>query len=761
MSKNRVWPRFPDQGPDRPPPRAGEARGGDMTNTIRNLFCATAFIAPWMVCGSALAADAAPATEVEAVVVTAEKRGEDIQQVPIAVTAVSGVELADRGQMNLRDIAAAIPNLMWSENTGTTMITIRGVGSTVNSGLTEPTIAVFVDGVYLPRSTMATTRSLDLDRLEVLRGPQGTLYGRNATGGAINFISQAPTETFTGMATLMTGSRSDAGIEGYVSGPITDRVLFRLSGGTEKQTGFVTVSPSGEHLNGTDVDYVRGALRLRPTDDLTIDLAARYERQTAPNAYQQLLTPTNLATTAQTAQPNQIIANDPFSFKTETTIGSATVNWKISDRLSLKSITSYVDHSNTETFDADSTGLSVFNTANFYRPSKSEGQEFNLIGDNGRLQWLLGAFFFHENSDVVFPLAFGQDFAPLIGLPTGTQLTQSVGSKTTSYALFGNLTYAVTDRLKLEFGLRYNDERQVFAQGFTIFLPGVGVVPGEPAFANGPITTKTSSHKFLPKIGVQYQLSDEANLYASYSVGYKSGGENLEGGSGESIGAAGLYKPEELDAYEVGLKSRWLDRRLTANFAAFYYKYTGLQVTNIVPPSSGFVQSADARNYGLEGEVTWKATSNLRIDASATWLHARFHDFHSFDDANPGLGLQNLDGHPVPEAPDVTFNLGADYTIPLETRFLSSLVLRGDVRYSDRVVLRWFGTPEDSQAAYTLVNLSAKLLSADQKTSLDVFLNNVGDTRYKLYSFYIAPVGAYFGNYGTPRSWGLRLSHRF
>ncbi|MHB8528503.1 MAG: TonB-dependent receptor [Caulobacteraceae bacterium] len=736
-----------------------------MTRTMRAILCGTALVAPWLVCLPALAADQ-PATQVGEIIVTATKRAEDIQNVAAAVTAISGSTLRDQGLTTLKDITAFVPNLMWSENTGTTMISIRGVGSTVNSGLTDPTVSVYVDGVYLPRSTMAATRAIDLDRIEVLRGPQGTLYGRDALGGAINFVSQTPSNTLSGMVTLMAGGRSDIGSEGYVSGPITDRLQFRLSGGYENQTGYVLVENTGQHLNGTDALYGRAALRFEPTDHITVDLAVRYERDTAPNAYQQLITPEMVVfvpPTAQTTEPNRLFGNFPFTFKTDTLIASATTNWQLGHGLTLRSITSYIDHSNNETFDADSTVKDIVDTVPYFsRPSKSEGQEIALLGDNGRFQWIAGAFLFHEEASLSLPLRFGTDLTSLFGLPTGFTIDESVGSNITSYALYGDLRYAVTDRLKLEVGLRYSEESLHFAQNYTVFTPATGTVPGEPAYDNGSLRPSLKSQKLLPKVGIQYKVSDNANLYASYSVGYKSGGENLEGGSGASIGTLGLYKPEQLYAYEVGLKSQWFDRKLTANVAAFYYVYNGLQVTNIVPPTNGFVQSADTINYGLEAETSWKATDNLRFALAGTWLHARFHNFLSFDEANPQLGVQNLNGRPIPDAPDETANLSVDYTVPMVSRLLSAVVLHGDVRYSSNVVIDWFGSPAGSQPAYGLFDLSAKLMGADGKTSLDVFVNNVGNVHYKLYSFYVAiPFNAYLGNYGTPRTWGVRLSHRF
>lgn len=724
-----------------------------MNGIIRKLLIATVSLTPFGFCIPASAQVAEDRTDV--VVITASKRDSSVQRIPASVSAVSGDDIRETGLTDLKDISLLVPNLQWSENTGTTMIAIRGVGSTVNSGLTEPTVAIYVDGVYLPRSTMATTRAVDLERIEVLRGPQGTLYGRNATGGAINFISQAPTDTFTGQVSVVAGDRSQVGVEGFVSGPIADGISYRLSGGHEKQDGYVDVIPSGQKLNGTDVNYARGVLRFEPNDDLQIDLALRYEREQAPNAYQQLITPATVPPgTNQTTEPNKLYADFPFSFDNETLVASGTVDWKLSDDVSLKSITSYVDHSNHVQFDADSTDFTFFNVdePGFPRTSESYGQEFNLVGTTGKLDWILGAFGWHENASLTFNL----DIPPFI------KIFQTVDTETTNYALFGDLTYSVTDQFRINAGLRYNNEDQTFAQNLTFEFPGGGgQVPGSPAFGAGPIITAVSTDKVLPSLGLQYDLSGDITVYAKWSQGFKSGGQNIEGGAGLAVGAAGLYDPEQIDAYEVGLKSQWFDRTLTANFAAFYYKYDGLQVTNIVPPTNSLVASADARNIGLEAELNWQATDNLVLNGSATFLHARFKDFFAFDDANPGLGIQNLDGRSVPEAPDITLNLGAEYTIPIANGFLSDIVLRANGRYSDDVVLRYYGQPLDTQPAYSLLNISSTLTFADGATSLDAFITNVTDEEYKLHTFFVAPLNAYLGNYGTPRTWGVRLSHRF
>jgi iron complex outermembrane receptor protein len=715
----------------------------------------------------AAAADAPPPTavppsvEVDEVIVTALKQSQNIQDVPAAISAVDGAVLQERGVSSVEAISQLVPNLNFGSHAGTTLITIRGIGSTVDSGITEPTVAMYVDNVFLPRSTMATLRAVDLARVEVLRGPQGTLYGRNATGGAINFISQAPSDSFEAQVNLSGGSRSALGVSGYVSGPLGEIVSARLSAGHDEQDGYVKVTPGSRKIDAVDVSYARAALRIEPSDSLTIDLSARYEESNGANAYQQLLTPTVLPGAVQTTQPYRMKADGPFVQESKTTVLAAQVAWDINDNVSLKSITSYVDHKSRVDFDADATTYPGFDAVDFSRPSESYGQEFNLSGTTGPVEWLAGAYFYHEEASNTLPLRLGAVFAPGFGVPTGTFVLQSVASETQSYALFGDLTWSVTDALKLTAGLRYNNEDQSFDQLFGLDIPGVGFVPGAAAYATGPIKVDTSSEKLLPKVGIQYAVNDDINLYAQWSRGFKSGGLNLEGGSGQAIGRDGLFKSELVDAYEAGLKSQWLDRRITANFAAFYYDYSDLQVTITRPPSTTIVQNADAKIYGLEGELVWDVTEAFKLNAALTLTHARFDGFASFDDARPLGGTQDLDGSPLPHAPDYTVSLGGEYKATLGSFWLSALTLRADAFYSDDVVLRYFATAQDTQGAYGTLNLSAKLATDDGRTSLNLFVNNATNEQYLRNITYIGAIGAYMGNYAPPRTWGVQLSQKF
>ncbi|QSB44488.1 TonB-dependent receptor [Tsuneonella flava] len=683
------------------------------------------------------------------IVVTALKRSESAQRIPASISAVSGEALEQQGILDVRDIAKIIPNLNWGEHLGTTLITIRGVGSNVESGVTEPTVAMYVDGTFLPRSTMATLRAIDLDRVEVLRGPQGTLYGRNATGGAINFISAKPTRTLSGRVELSAGGRNERGISGFVSGPITDGVYFRLSGGREKQDGFIKVLNTGQTIGGVDANYFRAAARLEPLPNLTIDLSYRFDRNTAPVAIQQLIDPSPLAPpSGQTTEPNRIVADGPFRGYSRTSIASGTINWEASDHLTIRSITSHVSHLSDLDLDGDATSTPFYDVINFNRPSKSFSQELSLVGESGRLSFILGGFYFHEDAQATLPLVFGAVGGPASSLPAGAVLSQGVVSETSNLAAFVDATYKITDAFRLNLGLRYNHENNDYTQRLSI----------DPVLPLTSVDLHTSTNKLLPKVALQFDLAPDVSSYLQWSRGFKSGGANWPGSGGELFGPTlGLYQPEQLDAYELGFKSRLLGRRLTANFAAFYYDYQGLQITQVVPPNTTLISNANARIYGLEADLQFQVTDAFRLQLAPTFMHARYKDFVSIDPVYNYTA--NLDGSPLTRAPDFTLNGSATYRAELGGELLSALILNGSVYHSSRTVLRYYNNPGESQAPYTTANLSATLEDASGKTRLSLFVHNLFDETY-LQNIINFGLGR-FGNYAPPRTWGVRLVRDF
>ena len=310
--------------------------------------------------------------------------------------------------------------------------------------------------------------------------------------------------------------------------------------------------------------------------------------------------------------------------------------------------------------------------------------------------------------------------------------------------MYGDLTYSVTDRLRVNLGLRVNNENNTYGQSSEFY----------PILSRSDASFKVNSTRLLPKVALLYEVAPDVNTYVQWTRGYKSGGGNL--GSPGVVNPG--YRPEILDAYEVGLKSQFFGRRLTANVAAFYYDYTDLQVFSFTPPASSLVQNADARLYGVEGDFRANVTDHLTLSLAPTWLHGTFKNFVGVD---PFSGaVVNLNDKPLPRAPNFSVNAGVEQRIDLGGTLLSQLSLTADLRYNSTTVLRYFNlSPYDRQKGYFLFDLSASVVDLDRKTRLSVFVDNVTDQIVRESSFSQAP--AYIGNYGPPRTWGVRLSRRF
>ena len=678
-------------------------------------------------------------------IVTATKREASIQEIPASISQVGGEDLETRGVQTVENLALQIPNLTFGKFGRNTFVTVRGIGTTVDSGVAEPSVATYVDGVFLPRATMALLRQVDLERVEVLRGPQGTLYGRNATGGAVNYVSRGPSDTFEGKVIATLEERNGQGVDAYVSGPISNKVAFRLSGGLQQQDGYVEVLNTGQDLGDQDLWHVRGALRIEPTENVTVDLSVQHEEDTGNFGWQSIISePVVVTGTAElfgatanfTTVPNEVFADGDHSGNVETTIATARVNWDVSENISFRSITGYVDHEIDNSFDADGTDFFFVDLTESSRPSESLSQEFNLYGTSGALDWLLGVYYFNEEFELGLPVEFP---GVLFGAPTVPRLEVIAGDlfeETESYAAFADITYAVTDRFRINAGLRFNTEEKEF----TFF--------GAPSPAGN-----IDSDDVLPKIGVQFDLSDDANIYANWQQGIKSGGHQLA--------SPELFDSEELDAYEIGVNSQWLSGALTANAAIFAYDYTNLQATITIPPTTTLVENGDAELFGFEGELNFAATDNVSVNLGVSLLDTEYTDLVTSDQALPGAPSVDLAGEELIRAPEFTANIGAEWNIPINSGVLGSLLLRGDVFHSSDYKLAFIDYPELRQPEYTNVNLSATLTDTSGNYQLRAFVNNATDEVIINNGSFLASSGSFIGIYSEPRTVGVSLSAKF
>ena len=681
------------------------------------------------------------------IIVTAQKRSESILKVPGAISALTPADIEGRGVTDLASLANQVPSLNFATLDGATFVTIRGVGTAVDNGYVEPSVATYVDGVYLSRSTMGALDHDDLERIEVLRGPQGTLYGRNATGGAINFISRKPTDELEAGATFTVGNYSQVGLKGYVSGPLAPGVRARISGGFEKRDGYVKNLFDGSDIGNVNNRYIRGVIVADLASNVTLDLTAQYSKQTGRLAYQQILDQVlPLPPGAQfTTEPWQLYAESPYGSRLETFIASGTLNWEIGDNLALKSITGYVNHKSHTIFDGDATNLGLINVGDFVRPAETFTQEFNLTGENGPLKWLLGAYYYYEDFYTQLPAPLPTGFGPF---PPGTTPLPSHTAITKSYALFTDFTLSITDRLRLIGGLRYNIERKRFNQEDGAIIPGLGFL----GFSN--VKSRLKSDKLLPKVGLQYDLTSDINLYSQFQIGVKSGGVNI---NLDATGNPVPYNPEELTAYEAGIKARLAGGAVVLTAAGFFYNYKNLQVFKVVGGTVSLVESADAHVTGLEAEANIRLSSNFKINAAATWLDSRYTNYESVDPSNPAAGVQDLKGQPLTRAPDYTLNLGADWTIPIGSRG-DELTLRGEVFHSGEYVIMPFPQPGEPQSEYTTANFYATLALAGDRFRVRGYITNAFNEAYTLTRLYSPLQGAFLGAYAPPRQYGMSVS---
>ena len=708
----------------------------------------------------------------DTIIVTATKRDQSIQDIAASISQFSGDDLVERGMDDLEKITTQVPNLSWGRYLNSTFVTIRGVGTTVDSGVAEPSVALYVDGVFLPRATMANMRQVDLQRAEVLRGPQGTLYGRNATGGAVNFISKKPTTNLERGMSVTVEDRNGYGIDGYVSGPLSDTIAIRLSGGIVKQDGWVDVINTGDKLAGTDMFHARLAGRFELTASSTLDLTLQYEKNednfiwasigTPPNVligFFDTFAPDSAPDPKFTTEPNKIYANDANEGLLETTILSATYNSNLSDTLSLRSVTGYVDHTSGTTSDGDASDAFLVNLVNTQVTSKSFSQELNLIGESGTVSWLVGAYYFSEEHKLYGELDGDMLFFTLPTLPAGITPPAPVlalfGRKlnfpfvdlmedTTSFALFADATFEVNEDFRIIAGARFNSEKKDFV--YTAHTPG-----------SDPVKTPndTESDDFLPKIGFQYDVNDDMNIYGNWQKGVKSGGHQLT--------ETKLFEPEEVSAFEFGVKSQSKDGRITFNGSAFSYDYSNLQASVTIPPNTTRIESGDAEILGLEAELFMRPENNINLNFGASFLSSEYTDLKALDQTRTPAPTTSTDlsGEEVIRAPKITLNAGASWEVPYNTGVLSQISYRADVFYTDKFKLSFFPYQATLQDSYIAANLSATLTDASGRWQVRVFIDNATDELYLNNATYLATTGAFLHIHSAPRTAGISLRGTF
>jgi iron complex outermembrane receptor protein len=704
------------------------------------------------------------------IVVTAMKRSENVQKVPAAITAVSSQTLQERGITQIADLKLAVPSLQVGSLFGNTNVTIRGIGlNLVNSAAPGP-VAIHIDGVYQTVTALGDLSQVDLERVEVLRGPQGTVYGRNANAGAINFISKRPTDTFEGYVQASYATYNESRVQGVINIPISDRVKMRaVIDWKNRRDGFIkNVIPGvGDVEKG---ETLGGRLRLTAdlTDTLTFDLSASQAHASGPQ-YGSLLRgkPSAVSIVANPVLAQAIVPTRsrhgafdlPSALDLDSTLVAGSLTLDIGD-VQAKSITGY-QHSKGHYFaDEDSTNIPYFPGDRVFK-NRTFSQEVNLSGKIGPVSAVLGGFYMNDKyySDLTFPEPSGVGLFLANGAPNpnasppGSELFFRQSPLTTKvYAGFGDATISVTDRLRLIGGIRINREELTDTLYGQLRKGPAGAV-GTVTLVTCPLQTKNLVFKSTtPRAGLQYDMSSGSNAYATFSKGFKDGGFNRT-----ACGA--VYKPEKITAYEVGFKNRLFDNALTLNLSAFYYDYTDLQLIQQVGQSTSITNAASAKVKGFEAEAVWQPNEHWVVNANTTLLDTKYSNFTNVDALNRPLGPQVLDGNPLSNAPKESSNIGISYRTG-DLGF-GRLTFRTDVSHRSRTTFREFNRPEDSQSAYTIINLGLIWDSPDDRYRVRLYGTNVTNKVYISSLVGVELVGQRIITLGAPRQIGAEFRANF
>ncbi|MFA6116849.1 MAG: TonB-dependent receptor [Sphingomonas sp.] len=621
------------------------------------------------------------------IVVTAQRRAENLQDVPISVATVSPAELQTSGVISSLDLPRIAPGVTTSPTAANSFFIpyIRGVGSNSPATGNDSSIAVYIDGVYQSDKAANVLEFNSIDRIEVLKGPQGTLFGRNATGGAINIVTRQPEFTFHGSGEISYGRFDQIVGRAYLTGPISDTLAFNVSyqhsDGGDFATNTGTRYPG--KFGGATSNAVDAKLLWRPSDAFEMTLGAMYTKRDSTNLNSNLnpipgTTPVGSFFGGTYDPDTYQYQGSPNLFSVEAFRATGKMRYSLPG-VDIVSITGYVHTRDISKLDYDGTSADFF----FFdevQGVKDFSQELQLLSTGkGPLQWVVGGYFFDGRAriyplNIVQNVPYDSTLAQAAAIPGGFITSVQANGPTRAYAAYGQATYSVTDSTRVTAGLRYTSERR----GYDFSVSGIGQIAA--GFYSPTLITLVSDsglHKTFDKLtwrlSVDQDLAPDVMGYASWNRGFKSGTFNMN----DFTPGQKPVNPEKLDAFELGVKSRLFDRVLQLNASAFYYDYTNIQLDIIVASGGGGSSTTSLQNaasehiYGLDLDAILQPMPNLQLRASTTLLHARYKSFPNAVAFVPnafGNGDQvvvDASGDRGLFSPDWSFTLGADYTAEL------------------------------------------------------------------------------------------------
>lgn len=768
-------------------------KGGDRR---RGRLLASAFLVGAMMGPPAWAQSA----ELGELIITAQKRPENVQDVPISITAVSGEELESAGVTSFRDLAALVPSLRFenSNNSRNSTVSLRGIGNSgANPGI-EYSVGIFLDGVYLPGPSILQGDLVDISTIEVLRGPQGTLYGRNTPVGAVNINTRAPQQDFEALVTGGVGNYELRALRGYIGGGLSEDLAARVTFWGRSRDGYIDNIATGEDVGS--YDGVGGRLRAlwTPRDDLLVNVVAYYSNAESTTAFENLdptapygvATPGFLAATSalgidylNLTSGDLVVQADDVTNDEATSYG-ASINAALDFAAghTLTSITAWdFNIGDGDPYAADGLPQSVARLSE-HGEIESFSQELRLASPvGGFMEYLAGLYLYRQTYDFrsqiqigphanrVFPFPSG----PAMFVPGETQFT-AAALEAESAALFGTLRFNVTEALRFSLGGRYVWEDKEGEINHTV-SPGASPALMAALGPNLIGAVARSEEKFTWLVNAQYDLTPDVMAFASVATGYKAGGFNARR---QSPGTPTQFEPESSIDYQFGIKSELFDRRLRFNLSLFHMVLSDFQESIINPVTrSGFLtgNAGERRVQGVEIDFAALAAESLTFSGGVTYLDAEFTDYSNgpcytgrpSDGSVPGTC--NYNGMTPSNSPTWKVNLSADYERPLTSQM--KLEARLNLQYTSATMLDAFLDPRAEQGAMTLVNANIGISFGENWRAM-LWGRNLTDEIYyqRIVPMPLAPfvsaggtsaAQGFNGIYAEPRTFGVELSYRY
>lgn len=719
------------------------------------------------VLASAVAGAQGEGRQLEEIVVTAQKREQSLNDVGIAVTAFTGDDVRRLGFTEPLDLAAQTPNVNINDTfgRGITNVSIRGIGLNDYAVNNNPAAGIYVDEIYLVSPAMLSFQLFDLERVEVARGPQGTLWGKNTTAGTVRFVSRKPTATPEAYLKADYGRYDYLSLEGAVGGRLSEAFGIRLAAQTVQQDEGVQFNrTTGDKVGELDRTSWRIIFDWQPAENLGLSLNLHGGNDASDSV---LFNIDNILDPSDDAFFDEVFTSagaGPIGQDVESSGASLTIDWELSDEWSVVSVTGYEDYSRFYQEDRDGSAL-VHLDGFFDNEIEQFSQELRATYVGESLVLILGGFFGTDEVDTRDQFD-SIDLLPLFGLGGSTAVGNFYRQETDSEALFAHSEWTLNDSFRLNAGLRYTSDEKYFSNAFTFIvvpdlttgggglcplpMPGdPGVVPAVDGLQVGCFPAVTNTYDVSDvsgKIGIDFTGLENTLWYASISTGFKSGG--FQGQLTFNPADLGGFDEENLTAYEIGFKSQLADQRLQLNGAAFFYDFDDLQFYGPLfdspfGPLFGIANAGDAEVVGAELELTWLAADGLNIQAGIGLL-----DTEITSSVLPGV----RQGSGLPNAPELNFNTIFDYRWNLGGSLVGELLFAA--AYKDDVVYDIVREPpETAEDGYWLVNARAGISAADGRWSAYLWGENLSDERYR--TQVITTSVGFAESWGSPATYGI------